>query len=159
MAFLHILYRKYDSARIILSKIIEQNPYFSEGYRYMGLTYLYEGNYLESLDYFNKASKISQGKGSSLYYLLCSQAASGNSDEAFFTLEENIKNTPKWVYPTRKAMVYAYFNDMDNAFHWLEVAYEERDYWLISLKLSPDWDKFRGDPRLNDMLNLMNIPN
>jgi hypothetical protein len=74
-------------------------------------------------------------------------------------LEENIKNTPKWVYPTRKAMVYAYLNDMDNAFHWLEVAYEERDYWLISLKLSPDWDKFRGDPRFNDMLNLMNIPN
>jgi TolB-like protein len=80
LAFLHILYRKYDSARIILSKIIEQNPFFSEGYRYMGLTYLYEGNYLESLDYFNKASKISKGKGSSLYYLLCSQAASGNSD-------------------------------------------------------------------------------
>ena len=140
-----------------MSKIIEQNPYFSEGHRYMGLTYLYEGNYMQSIEHFNNAIDISEGRGTTLYYLLCAQAALGNLDEVKLTLEENINNTPKWVCPTRKAMVYAYMNNLDRAFNWLEIAFEERDYWLASLKISPDWDKFRGDPRFDVLLDKMNL--
>jgi tetratricopeptide (TPR) repeat protein len=157
LAFLYILYRRYDEARIILSRILEQNPNFSEGNRYMGLSYLYEGNYQESIDYFNKAMKISEGRGSSLYYNLCAQVAQGDMDEVILILEESINNTPKWFYPTRKAMVYAFMNNLDNAFAWMDIAYEERDYWLTSLKISPDWDKFRGDPRFDSLLIRMNL--
>jgi len=159
LAFLHLLYRKNDKARIILRKIIEQNPYFSEGYRYMGLTYLYDGNYKESIDYFDEAIKISEGRGSSLYYRLCAQVALGDLEEVNLTLEENINNTPAWVYPTRKAMVYAYMNNLDSAFALMGIAFEERDYWLTSLKISPDWDKFRDDPRFDSLLNRMNLSN
>jgi TolB-like protein/class 3 adenylate cyclase len=157
LAFLHILYRKYDAARIILSKILEQNPYFSEGFRYMGLTYLYEGYHKESINYFDEAIRISEGRGSSLYYRLCAQAAQGDLDEVISTLGKNINNTPKWGYPTRKAMVYAYMNNLDSAFAWMDIAYEERDHWLASLKVSPDWDKFREDPRFEGLLIRMNL--
>jgi len=157
LAFLYIQSKMYDAARIILRKILKQNPNFSEGHRYMGLTYLYEGDYKKSIDYFNEAIKISEGRGSSLYYHLCAQAALGDLDEVELSLKDNLNKTPKWVCPTRKAMVYAYMNNLDNAFHWLEIAYEERDYWLISLKISPDWDEFREDPRFDSLLSRMNL--
>jgi TolB-like protein/class 3 adenylate cyclase len=157
LAFLHLLFGKYDASRTILNKIIEQNPKFSEGYRYMGLTYFYEGNYQRSIEYFTKAMKISEDRGSSLYYNLCAQAAQGDLDKVILILEENINNTPRWFNPTRKAMVYAFLGDLDNAFYWLDIAYEERDYWLTSLKISPDWDKFRVDPRFDSLLNQMNL--
>jgi TolB-like protein len=157
LAYLHILFRKYEEARILLRKILEQNPNFSEGYRYIGLTYLYDGNYEESIASFNKAIYISGGRGSSLYYRLCAQASLGNLNEVILTLEKNINNTPKWFYPTRKAMVYAYMNNLDSAFAWMDIAYEERDYWLTSLRISPDWDIFRGDSRFDTLLVRMNL--
>jgi TolB-like protein/class 3 adenylate cyclase len=159
LAYLHILYRNYNEARVILKKILKENPYFSEGYRYMGLTYLYQGNFKESIGYFNKAIKISEGRGSSLYYRLCAQAALGDLDEVILVLEDNLKNTPRWFYPTRKAIVYAYMNNVDSAFALMDIAFEERDYWLASLKVSPDWDKFRDDPRFDTLLSLMNLSN
>jgi TolB-like protein/class 3 adenylate cyclase len=157
LAFIHILFRNYGVARIILRKIFEQNPYFSEAYRYMGLTYLYEGTYKESIDYFDEAINISEGRGSSIYYRLCAQAALGDLDKANLILKEKINNTPKWVCPTRKAMVYAYMNNLDSAYAWMEIAFEERDYWLASLKISPDWDNLRDDPRFDSLLYRMNL--
>jgi hypothetical protein len=81
----------------------------------------------------------------------------GDLDKANLILKEKINNTPKWVCPTRKAMVYAYMNNLDSAYAWMEIAFEERDYWLASLKISPDWDNLRDDPRFDSLLYRMNL--
>jgi len=56
------------------------------------------------------------------------------------------------------AVCYAYLNDRDQAFAWLEKAYGERDGALQGTKVDPSWDNIRADPRFQDLLRRMNFP-
>ena len=47
--------------------------------------------------------------------------------------------------------------DKDKAFEWLEKAYKER-IQLWNIKVIPDWDPLRDDPRFQDILRRMNFP-
>jgi hypothetical protein len=47
---------------------------------------------------------------------------------------------------------------MDEAFEYLDKAINEKNYWLYSLKYSPEWDLFRSDPRFEMALEKMNFP-
>ena len=61
-------------------------------------------------------------------------------------------------YPTWTALFYGQLGDKDQAFAWLEKAYEKHDGPLYLLKVSPWWDPLRDDPRFDDLLRRMNFP-
>ena len=46
----------------------------------------------------------------------------------------------------------------DEAFKWLEKTYNERFFWFLSIKVAPDWDVFRNDPRFDEFIKKMNFP-
>ena len=49
--------------------------------------------------------------------------------------------------------------DKDQAFQWLEKAFEERDTaWFPMIKVSPMSDPLRSDPRFQDLMRRMNFP-
>jgi hypothetical protein len=48
-------------------------------------------------------------------------------------------------------MDFAMLGEKDRAFEWLEKAYEDRSGWLLELKLDPEWDNLRGDPRFDEL--------
>jgi TolB-like protein/DNA-binding winged helix-turn-helix (wHTH) protein/Tfp pilus assembly protein PilF len=56
------------------------------------------------------------------------------------------------------AEVYSYLGDRDHALGWLEIAYKERDPALQGLKVDPNWDNLRSDPRFQDLQRRMNFP-
>ena len=56
------------------------------------------------------------------------------------------------------ALVYAGLDDHDQAFSWLEKAYEERFYRLAYLKVEALWDPLRSDPQFADLLRRVGIP-
>ena len=56
------------------------------------------------------------------------------------------------------ALVYAGLEDKDQAFIWLERAYEERLNRLAYLKVEALWDPPRSDPRFADLLRRVGIP-
>jgi hypothetical protein len=45
----------------------------------------------------------------------------------------------------------------DQAFDWLNKAYEERSGWLTYLKVEPRLDTLRGDSRFNDLLRRVRL--
>ena len=51
----------------------------------------------------------------------------------------------------RIAFVYAGLGDNDQAFEWLEKAFEERSDLLVYLNVDPALDRLRSDPRLTDL--------
>ena len=55
-------------------------------------------------------------------------------------------------------LVHAGLGETDEAFAWLEKAFEERSHWLVWLRLDPRWKRIRGDPRFGAMLSRMNFP-
>jgi hypothetical protein len=47
--------------------------------------------------------------------------------------------------------------ETDQAFSWLQKAYEERDASLAWVKVAPESDALRSDPRFADLLHRMNF--
>jgi hypothetical protein len=50
------------------------------------------------------------------------------------------------------AAIHVGLGDQDEAFKWLELAVEERDIWLMNLKVDPVFAKFRSNRRFTDLL-------
>ena len=63
-----------------------------------------------------------------------------------------------YVSPAFVASIYASLGEKDEAFLWLEHAYAERDNWLSFLKVDPRFDNLRSDPRFQDLLRRIGLP-
>ncbi len=62
----------------------------------------------------------------------------------------------EYVEPSQFAIIYAHLGEKDEAFEWLEKAFEEREN-IGDLKVHPEWDPLRDDPRFQDLLRRMNL--
>ncbi len=56
------------------------------------------------------------------------------------------------------AVIYARLGDKEQAFAWLERAYQERDPSVVHIKNVEDLDLLRSDPRYADLLRRMRLP-
>ena len=54
--------------------------------------------------------------------------------------------------------MYAGLRDYEQAFKWLNKAYNHRDSQLSWLKLDPLIDNLRSDPRLADLMHRVGLP-
>jgi len=55
------------------------------------------------------------------------------------------------------ALVYTGLGDTDRALQWLERGFEQRDRWMVFLKVEPRFDPLRTDPRFADLLRRMRL--
>ena len=55
------------------------------------------------------------------------------------------------------ALFYMALNDNDQAFYWLEKAYEQHDYSLNWAKVDPAFDPMRSDPRFIELLKKIGL--
>ena len=63
----------------------------------------------------------------------------------------------RYVNPAAFAMVHIELHEIDPAFEWLERAYQDRRGWLAYLKVEPDFDPLRSDPRFSSFLQRMRL--
>ena len=63
-----------------------------------------------------------------------------------------------YALPYYIAEIYAGLNETDQAFAWLEKAYEERTHWLMYLHLEPAFDGLHADPRFTDLMERIGLP-
>ena len=91
--------------------------------------------------------------------LLAVLGASGQTEELRRQLDNLLEIKKQHaVPPIVFAIGYAYLDEMEEAFKWLEETYKERFFWLLSIKVAPEWDIFRNDPRFEDLVERMNFP-
>jgi tetratricopeptide (TPR) repeat protein len=64
----------------------------------------------------------------------------------------------KYVAPYDIALVYIGLGEKDQAFAWLEKAYQAHSNDMSNLKADPTFDPIRSDPRFQDLLRRMNFP-
>jgi tetratricopeptide (TPR) repeat protein len=57
------------------------------------------------------------------------------------------------------ATIYAFRNQTDEAFEWLDRAYAQRDPSLVKTKVDPLLKSLHGDPRFAALLKKLNLPN
>jgi adenylate cyclase len=145
--------RQYDQALDQIEKTIEMDKNFAQTYPWLGLILEQKGRYPEAIAAFQKAIKLFPG-GSSIAEaeLAHTYALSGNREEAqkiIAELQELSKS--KYVSSFQIAAIYAGLGEKDQAFAWLEKAYEERSDGLVNLNAEQRFDSLRSDPRFKDL--------
>jgi tetratricopeptide (TPR) repeat protein len=53
---------------------------------------------------------------------------------------------------------YAGLGEKDQAFAWLEKAYEQHSFNMAWLNVEPRWDSLRSDPRFADLVRRVGLP-
>jgi len=56
------------------------------------------------------------------------------------------------------AIIYAQLGERDKAFESLDKAYKQRISPLVWLKVSPEFDNLRTDPRFADLMRRVGLP-
>ena len=69
---------------------------------------------------------------------------------------ENLSTT-SYVSPIHFALVHTALDNRNSAFQWLETAKEERACRLVHLKVEPEFDRLKTDPRFLTILSSMNL--
>jgi serine/threonine protein kinase len=64
----------------------------------------------------------------------------------------------EYVSPYEVAQVYARLGDREQVFSWLEKAYAERDSRIVALKVEPAFEGLRSDPRFQDLVKRIGLP-
>jgi predicted N-acyltransferase len=55
-------------------------------------------------------------------------------------------------------MIHAERREVDQAFHWLDRAYEQHDDFVYELKVDPGLKNLRDDPRYKVFLRKLKLP-
>jgi tetratricopeptide (TPR) repeat protein len=92
-------------------------------------------------------------------YLGFAYAKSGCKDEARKLLAE-LKELSKQRYVASYsiALIHVGLDEKDEAFAWLEKAYQERSWWLVWIKMDPMVDSLRSDSRFIDLMRRIGFP-
>ena len=62
------------------------------------------------------------------------------------------------VTPDFMAYFYECLGQKDEAFAWLERAYQEHNYEITGIKTDLMWDRLRSDPRFKDLMYRIGLP-
>jgi TolB-like protein/Tfp pilus assembly protein PilF len=153
------LARKFDRAAKQAHDTLEMDPDFAVTYAVLGEVYLSKEMYREGLSVLEKYSTLSRSCAASLALLGYSHARLGERKESLQMIEElKAASKQSFVPALFVALVYAGLEDKDQAFTWLEKAYQERFNRLAYLKVEALWDPLRSDPRFADLLRRVGIP-
>ncbi len=94
-----------------------------------------------------------------LTHLGYTYAISGKAEAARKALAElKVLAKKGYVSPFNMATIHAGLGEKDEAFAWLEQAYEERSRSMAWLKVTEECDSLRADPRFESLLKRIGLP-
>jgi tetratricopeptide (TPR) repeat protein len=153
--------RQYDQAIESLRETLEMDPNFALAHVRLGGAYEFKGMYEEAIAEYQRAIELSGSSADNptmSTMLAHCYAASGRRDQARDILNRLKEQSQRgYVSPCDIAEVHAALGEEDQAFEWLEKAYEARSASLRFLKVDQLMDSLRSDPRFADLLRRVGL--
>ena len=145
--------RRYEESIQEARAALDMNPNFQRAYFRLFITYEAMGLYQEAATAW-QTWRTFQGASEEEVAGLSNAATSGAQGYWRWQLEyfKERARRGEYVGPTLFARAFAQLGEKDQAFEWLEKAYEERRGNLMYLKGGPWLDPLRDDPRFQDLL-------
>jgi TolB-like protein/DNA-binding winged helix-turn-helix (wHTH) protein/Tfp pilus assembly protein PilF len=151
--------RQYDDAIRALQKTFELEP--DDGEAHLGLGWV-DGEkkmYREAITELEKVVNLWNRNSVAVASLGEVLGYSGRKQEARKLLEElEERSKHRYVSPYLIALVQMGLGERDQAIASLEQGYTNRDQWMMYLKADPRWDDLRSDPRFQDLIRRVGLP-
>jgi serine/threonine protein kinase/Tfp pilus assembly protein PilF len=150
--------RQNDMAIEHFRKALELYPEFWLPHLYLGWTHLQEGNMTRAQEELGEAFRLEDSPWT-VASLAHASAVSGDQAQVRQRLADLQERTARqFVSPYFVARTYVGLSEKEQAFAWLERAYDTRDECLTWLKVDPTMDSLRADPRYPDLLSRLGLP-
>jgi TolB-like protein/Flp pilus assembly protein TadD len=147
----HFAEGRLADAEAAFRKAIELKPTASYTHNGLGLVLLARGDHEGALKEMNKEPDGTwRLQGLAIVYTALGKQA--EAEQALRNLQAGFKDSPYTI-----ATVYAYRNDREQAFEWLERAYTERDSALASIKVDPLLKPLVDDPRYARLIKKLGL--
>ncbi|GAJ08191.1 unnamed protein product, partial [marine sediment metagenome] len=159
LGWIFYIARHYDRAIEQYQTALEMSPDFIPASYNLAMSYAGKDMYSEAFAEVQKGIEHSGGEHPLLKSaLVILYSLMGRRDEAMKVLQNIIElSEQKYIDPYNMASIYTSLGKKDQAFEWLEKAYEERSAGLPQIKVEPMFDSLRSDPRFIAMLKKMNL--
>jgi TolB-like protein/DNA-binding winged helix-turn-helix (wHTH) protein/Tfp pilus assembly protein PilF len=150
--------RRYSEAIEQCKKALELDPNFSMGHWCLGQAYVAQREYLAAIPELERANALGTTPllFSDLGYAYASAGRTAEARAIVNALQQ--KTQSAYTPPYLIAKIYGALGEKDEAFKWLERAYNERDAHITYLALDPELDTLRSDPRFAILLERLKIP-
>lgn len=151
---------KFEEALAIAKTGVELDANSFLSHRIAGLCYIALKRYGEAIDTFKNLIKISNRHQHAINSLIRAYCSNGNLEEANKLMNElKERSTTEYIAGTYAGLSAAYLYEMDDAFEYLEKAYDDYDPILIQLKYAPYVPALlRNDPRFQNLLDRIGFP-
>ncbi len=159
VGLIHYFARRYDQAIEEYQKTLEIDPNFYVTRAALGLAYQQKGAFDQAVAELRLSLNLSGGSTLIEATLGHTYAVAGKKDEARQVLASLKEPAKRYVMPYAVARLYAGLKEIDQAFEWLEKAYQDRSLFLIHapLKVDPGFDPLRSDPRFAALLRKVGL--
>ena len=148
--------RRYDEAIAQLRKTVESDPTVVTVHWRLALAYSCVGRHTEAIAEAKRALELAPDLAWSKSVVAQLSARAGDKDMALKLIEE-IKKMPPNNTSYMIAIDYACLGQKDQAFEWLNKAYESKDWSLNRVGVEPWIDNIGSDPRLADLVRRMGL--
>jgi eukaryotic-like serine/threonine-protein kinase len=150
--------RQYDLAIETLRKTLDMDPNYWLARMFLGLSYEATGDLPRALAEFQRANGTTTIPWASAE-LGHAYAILGKKREAEEILEQ-LKDRSKQSYVPAYgfAEIYIGLGDKEQALASLEKAYADRSMLMTLIKVDPEFDSLRSDPRFKDLLRRVGLP-
>jgi TolB-like protein/Flp pilus assembly protein TadD len=170
----YYLSRQYDRAIEHLKKLRETDPNYVRTHFYLARVYEQKGMFEEAISEYEKGFILEGDNPNDVAKDIASLRSSfkvgGAKGYWQKILDRTIKGQERGDFdgkflflrvkqlPLDIARLYAHLGERYEAFRWLEKAYHERNGELAELKVAPEWDNLRSDPRFQDLVRRIGLP-
>jgi serine/threonine-protein kinase len=148
------LARRYDEAIAQLKKTLELDAGFLSARYSLAAAYQMNGNYAECVEELAKSQEL-MGEPQAAASVRESYAKNGWQGFLRMITEERLQFNSPWDNLT---VFHAALGEKDKAFNELNKAYENRETFMVLLKVDPRLDPLRDDPRFQELLRKVGFP-
>jgi TolB-like protein len=159
MLFMGLYYaRQYDRNIVHVTEALAVKP--TAGYLHysLAMSYAQKGMHKEAIEHWKAAARLFGGEFTGVPEAMDrGYAASGYAG----AMRATAKAIERLHDPSDRGFIpdfYALAGDKEEALKWLQKLYEEHDAGLISLGIDPVWDPLRSDPRFQDLVRGLALP-
>ncbi len=153
--------RQYDEAISVCKELERENPTFATAHDCLAYAYWGKRMYPQVIEEWKTYGQLSGNPddaelADALDQGFRSAGWRGALTRAIETLQNRRKT--KYYSPLEIARFYADLGDKDQAFHWLDTAYQEHDWLLMGLNTYFQLDPVRSDPRFAELVRKVGLP-
>ena len=150
---------RYDEAVQQAQRALEIDPGFLLGHDYLAVAYTSKKDYQAAISEYQSVLAVNKGDVWATSGIARAYALAGQRRKSEAVLRDMLRGAKnREALALQLAVVYAAQGENDQAFAWLEKAYQNRDGGLILFNAGLEFQSLHLDPRFDDLAQRVGLP-